>query len=103
MSQRQLETLKISPCGIFASAATPLILPQLSVPNDFAHGKDLSRCAYALDIIVKSGLYLQYEEAINILIVIFVYRSHVIPIKKYTMACMFELKATCYILESLCY
>ena len=75
MSQRQLETLKISPCGIFASAATPLILPQLSVPNDFAHGKDLSRCAYALDIIVKSGLYLQYEEAINILIVIFVYRT----------------------------
>ena len=60
-----------------------------SVRNDFAHGKDLSRCAYALDIIVKSGLYLQYEEAINILIVIFVYRSHVIPIKKYTMACMF--------------
>ena len=64
-----------------------------SVPNDFAHGKDLSRCDYALtslDIIVKSGPYLQYkEEAINILIVIFVYRSQVIPIKKYIMACMF--------------
>ena len=74
MSQRQLETLKISPCGIFASAATPLILPQLSVPNDFAHGKDLSRCAYALkslDIIVKSGLYLYYEEeAISSLILL---------------------------------
>ena len=45
-----------------------------SVRNDFAHGKDLSRCAYALkslDIIVKSGLYLYYEEeAISSLILL---------------------------------